>query len=207
MARKAEVRTVTVHGMEGTGRTVAVAKANAAAKLERLVSDIVSPPYVGFIPAVPGVTPGLENVQYIVWRDEQGWTFNTLRDYLRRPRQGDLRGMSGGDCGSREAAICAAVRSIFSWCWTIQVEDDEALIQASVETVTFDVGIPARDSLADDLRREVAFQRLYRIHEAAGATDSQARRAACDESYTHLHALADLRRRNFPDAPSDAIAA
>lgn len=152
---------LTYCGMEGSGPTVKQAKADAAVKIERLLTEL-------------NQAPNLYVMQVDTWsalvaRGPQGWGFRIIDCPAEPIKQGMLYLSSGYHDSDDVLRSCA--HSLLQAAWTPGVIGDESWIN------TRQAGLPCACRGADlkaDLLRWVSWQRDYKRLRDSGLSDREA---------------------------------
>ncbi len=150
-------KTATFMGMEGTGPTVADAKANAMARAERFIREASNGPEMYVV----------HGMHCLIWADQSGMSYHLLESYQKH-----LNGYLPATCcmdGDWQRARAAAILHAVQYTWTAQVDDDEAFVRTGFAAMHN----PPEQAISDEIER-CAWRRRCLAAQNAGANANQA---------------------------------
>jgi hypothetical protein len=164
--KKQQPKTTTLHGMSGTGATLADAKRDAEQKIASLLDDMRKAPEVFAI----------GDWAIMLWRNPEGYSSRIIK----QPDGWRSNNIYGGTChsGDYETARFSVICHLAHLAWSVDAHDGELISMAvsllpSSASRTNDVL-----RLTSELARYFQWQRRYAAARAQGKSDDEARDVA-----------------------------
>ena len=163
---------ITYFGMEGQGNTMTDAKKDAGRKIEEAMTGSYQP-----------VMLQSRGIAVILWRDPQGWRYNTITDEQGKLREDAFRSYCSGRTDYYEE-YASALLHLAQMTWDGQEERPPCLDEVSTINSRHTVNDNAGRRLLGEFKSWRGFQLAYRHAKASniGNGDCEWHRWACDHA-------------------------